>query len=43
MAADKRKNMAVFPVTLWTDRRDSGSQFHTLLFLTWMLRGGRED
>lgn len=40
MAVDKRKNVAVFPVTLWTDRWNSTSQFHTLLFLTWMLQGG---
>lgn len=43
MALDKRKNVAAFPVTLWTDRWDSSSQFHTLFFLTWMLGGGEED
>ena len=43
MAVDKRKNVAAFPVTLWTDRWDSSSQFHTLLFLTWMLWGGGVD
>lgn len=36
MAVDKRKNVAVFPLTLWTDRWIA-VQFHTLLFLTWML------
>lgn len=39
MRVDKRKNVAVFPVTLWTDRWDSSSQFDTLLFLTGMLGG----
>lgn len=41
IAVDKRKNVAVFPMTSWTDRWDSSSQFRTLLFLTWMLGGGR--
>lgn len=44
MAVEKRENVAVFPATLWTDRWDSSSQFHTLLFLTWMFgaKGGDE-